>query len=73
MTFDHIFQIETRGTISLGAFFFNTVKKHEGPRALDRSPESWHIRWCIDWPVAKEISFKDISIFSSSGHVVQLS
>ena len=24
------------------------------------------------WPVAKEISFKDISIFSSGGHVVQL-
>ena len=25
------------------------------------------------WPVAKEISLKDISIFSSGGHVVQLS
>ena len=25
------------------------------------------------WPVAKEISFKVISIFSSGGHVVQLS
>ena len=25
------------------------------------------------WPVAKEISFKDIYIFSSGGHFVQLS
>ena len=41
--------------------------KQEGPRALDHSPESWQR------PVAKEISLKDISIFSSGGHVVQLS
>ena len=40
----------------------------EGPRALDRSPESWH----MFWPVAKEISFKAISMFHSGGHVVKL-
>ena len=42
-------------------------KKHkqDGSMTLDRSPESWHMR-----TAAKEIGFKDISIFGSSSHVV---
>ena len=41
-------------------------------RALDRSPESCLAYKMMHLPVAKEISFKDISIVSSGGHVVQL-
>ena len=44
-------------------------KKQECPRALDRSPGSRHMMY---WSVAKEISLKDISIFSSGDDVVQL-
>ena len=57
------------GQYSLNANIF----KQEGPRALDRSSESCHIRWCIGLWLYKEISFKYISIFSSGGRVVQLS
>ena len=39
-------------------FFKKLTMKQEGPRALDHSPESWRM---IFWPVAKEISFEDIS------------
>ena len=41
--------------------------------ALDRSPESCLAFKMMHWTVAIEMSFKDISIFSSGGHVVQLS
>ena len=42
------------------------IRKQKGPRALDNSPEEM-----MFWPVTKEISFQDISIFSSGGHFVQ--
>ena len=54
------------------SFNINFLKKQEGPRALDRSPESWPHKM-MNWPVAKDISFKDNSIFSIGGHFVQLS
>ena len=41
--------------------------------AMDRSPESWPHELMMYWPVAKEIRFKDISIFSSGSHVDQAS
>ena len=59
--------------IALYQSFSNDSILLNNNRALDCSPESWHIRWCLDWPVAKEILSKDISIFSYGGHVVQLS
>ena len=46
--------------------------RQEGPRALDRSPESWHTsRWLLACSYGDMIWFKDISIFSSGSHVVQ--
>ena len=39
--------------------------------AVDCSPESWHLLEMLFWPVAKEISVKDIAIFSTGGHFVQ--
>ena len=71
--------VKLRGHGALCSIPFNlvcnmtTFRKQEDPRALDRSPESWHILKMVYWHVAKEISIKDISIFSSGGHVVQLS
>ena len=50
---------------------FSQKYETRGPWPLDRSPESWHRMRLMHWPVVKEISFKNISIFSAVGHVVQ--
>ena len=33
--------------VQLSADNLSEILKHEGPRALDHSPESWHIRLCF--------------------------
>ena len=61
---------ETITITNLCALLRRLTIKQEGPRALDGSPESWHIRWCIGmW--LKRYHLK-IFIFFSKGCSAEL-
>ena len=64
-------KLRTQGFSRRGLYDMYKLCFKKNPRILDRSHESWHVRWCIVLRL-KRYHFKDISIFIPSGHVVQL-
>ena len=60
--------------LTIWQYSWKNFKKQEGNRALICSPESWNIRWYFGlWLKRYHLILKYTSIFSSCGHIVQLS